>query len=167
MAFSMVSDPESEQELAESHLMLKDFWLCFRMSSSFVCISYGHLFQPIHIHLPCLQDIVVCMVAYATDGKWNSLRYGLAGEDRLSLVRRMSVYLQELLHVPDNLESLPMLWDSAKAWSIYAVIKFKYSICIDSVVSSSIICKAQIHVFAEIGKVVCKRDTISNARVSI
>ena len=32
----MVSDPESEQELAESHLMLKNACLCFRMSSSFV-----------------------------------------------------------------------------------------------------------------------------------
>ena len=31
----MVSDRESEQELAESHLMLKIAWLCFRMSSSF------------------------------------------------------------------------------------------------------------------------------------
>jgi hypothetical protein len=37
MAVSMVSDPESEQELAESHLMLKNDWLCFRMSPSFVC----------------------------------------------------------------------------------------------------------------------------------
>ena len=37
MAVSMVSDPESEQELAESHLMLKNDCLCFRMSSSFVC----------------------------------------------------------------------------------------------------------------------------------
>jgi hypothetical protein len=37
MAVSMVSDPESEQELAESHLMLKNAWLCFRISSSFVC----------------------------------------------------------------------------------------------------------------------------------
>jgi hypothetical protein len=36
MAVSMVSDPESEQELAESHLMLKNSWLCFRISSSFV-----------------------------------------------------------------------------------------------------------------------------------
>ncbi len=36
MAVSMVSDPESEQELAESHLMLKSDCLCFRMSSSFV-----------------------------------------------------------------------------------------------------------------------------------
>ncbi len=36
MAVSMVSDPESEQELAESRLMLKDSWLCFRISSSFV-----------------------------------------------------------------------------------------------------------------------------------
>jgi hypothetical protein len=35
MAVSMVSDPESEQELAESHLMLKSYCLCFRMSSSF------------------------------------------------------------------------------------------------------------------------------------
>ncbi len=32
----MVNDPESEQELAESHLMLKNAWLSFRMSSSFV-----------------------------------------------------------------------------------------------------------------------------------
>jgi hypothetical protein len=36
MAVSMVSDPESEQELEESHLMLKNDCLCFRMSSSFV-----------------------------------------------------------------------------------------------------------------------------------
>jgi hypothetical protein len=36
MAVSMVSGRESEQELAESHLMLKNAWLCFRMSSSFV-----------------------------------------------------------------------------------------------------------------------------------
>ena len=36
MAVSMVSDPESEQELAESHLMLKNACLCFRMSSSFI-----------------------------------------------------------------------------------------------------------------------------------
>ena len=32
----MVSDPESEQELAESHLMLKNYCLCFRVASSFV-----------------------------------------------------------------------------------------------------------------------------------
>ncbi len=37
MEVSMVIDPESELELAESHLMLKDAWLCFRISSSFVC----------------------------------------------------------------------------------------------------------------------------------
>ncbi len=37
MAVSIVSGRESEQELAESHLMLKNAWLCFRMSSSFVC----------------------------------------------------------------------------------------------------------------------------------
>jgi hypothetical protein len=36
MAVSMVSDPESEQKLAESHLMLKNDCLCFRMASSFV-----------------------------------------------------------------------------------------------------------------------------------
>ena len=36
MAVSMVSDPESEQELAESHLMLKNYCLCFRVASSFV-----------------------------------------------------------------------------------------------------------------------------------
>ena len=36
MAVSMASDPESEQELAGSHLMLKNACLCFRMSSSFV-----------------------------------------------------------------------------------------------------------------------------------
>jgi hypothetical protein len=35
MAVSMVCDPESEQELAESHLVLKNAWLCFRISSSF------------------------------------------------------------------------------------------------------------------------------------
>ncbi len=31
-----LSDPESEQELTESHLMLKNDCLCFRMSSSFI-----------------------------------------------------------------------------------------------------------------------------------
>jgi hypothetical protein len=36
MAVSIVSDPESEQELAEIHLMLKSAWFCFRISSSFV-----------------------------------------------------------------------------------------------------------------------------------
>ncbi len=36
MAVSMIRDPESEQELAESHLMLKNDWCCFRMSSSFI-----------------------------------------------------------------------------------------------------------------------------------
>jgi hypothetical protein len=36
MAVSMVSDPESEQELEESHLMLKNTWLCYRMSFPFV-----------------------------------------------------------------------------------------------------------------------------------
>jgi hypothetical protein len=36
VSIMMVSDPESEQELAESHLMLKNNSLCFRMSSSFV-----------------------------------------------------------------------------------------------------------------------------------
>ncbi len=36
MAVSMGSDPEPEQKLAESHLMLKNDCLCFRMASSFV-----------------------------------------------------------------------------------------------------------------------------------
>ncbi len=36
MAVSMVSGWESEQGLEESHLMLKNAWLCFRISSSFV-----------------------------------------------------------------------------------------------------------------------------------
>jgi hypothetical protein len=36
MAVSMVSDPESEQELAQSNLMLKNTWICFRISSSFL-----------------------------------------------------------------------------------------------------------------------------------
>ncbi len=36
MAVSMVSGRDSEQELDESHLMLKNAWLCFRISSSFV-----------------------------------------------------------------------------------------------------------------------------------
>ncbi len=35
MAVSMVSGRESEQELEECHLMLKNAWLCFRTSSSF------------------------------------------------------------------------------------------------------------------------------------
>ncbi len=37
MAVSMVSGPESEQELVKSHLMLKNDCLCFRMPSSFIC----------------------------------------------------------------------------------------------------------------------------------
>jgi hypothetical protein len=32
----MVSGRESDQELEESHLMLRNAWLCFRMSSSFI-----------------------------------------------------------------------------------------------------------------------------------
>jgi hypothetical protein len=36
MAVSIVSGRESEQELEESHLMLKNAWLYFRTSSSFV-----------------------------------------------------------------------------------------------------------------------------------
>ena len=36
VSVTVVSDPESEQELAESHLMLKNDCLCFRMASSFV-----------------------------------------------------------------------------------------------------------------------------------
>ncbi len=36
-------------------------------------------------------------------------------------------------------KSLPMLWFSAKAWSMYAAIKLKYSNCIDSMVPSSIL----------------------------
>jgi hypothetical protein len=43
MAVSMVSDPESEQKLAESHLMLKNAWLCFRISSSFACNNPSQL----------------------------------------------------------------------------------------------------------------------------
>ncbi len=43
MAVSMVSDPESEQELVESHLMLNNTWLCFRMSSSFECNNPSQL----------------------------------------------------------------------------------------------------------------------------
>ena len=36
MAVSVVGGSESEQELAESHLMLKNYCLCFRVASSFV-----------------------------------------------------------------------------------------------------------------------------------
>jgi hypothetical protein len=36
MAVSIISGRESEQEQEESHLMLKNAWLCFRISSSFV-----------------------------------------------------------------------------------------------------------------------------------
>jgi hypothetical protein len=39
MAVFMVSDPESEQELAESHMMLKSYFFCLRMSSSFEGIN--------------------------------------------------------------------------------------------------------------------------------
>jgi hypothetical protein len=45
MAVSMVSDSESEQELAESHLMLKNAWLRFSTSSSF---EGDNLSQQIH-----------------------------------------------------------------------------------------------------------------------
>ncbi len=39
MAVSMVSGRESEQELEESHLMLKNAWPCFSISSSFVTVG--------------------------------------------------------------------------------------------------------------------------------
>ncbi len=52
-----------------------------------------------------------------------------------------------------------MLWDSAKAWGMYTVIKFKYSICIDSMVPSCILhARHKWIVFAEVGKVVCKTE---------
>jgi hypothetical protein len=51
-----------------------------------------------------------------------------AGEDQLSPVRRMRVFLQELLHVPDILKS------------IHQVNQVQVlSICIDSMVLSSIL----------------------------
>jgi hypothetical protein len=49
MAVSMVNDPESEQELAESHLMLKNDYLCFRISSSFKFIG-NNPSLPVQIH---------------------------------------------------------------------------------------------------------------------
>jgi hypothetical protein len=39
MAVSMVSDPESEQELAESQLMLKNAWPCSGFKTGNPCIS--------------------------------------------------------------------------------------------------------------------------------
>ncbi len=45
MAVSMVSDPESEQELAESHLMLKNDCICFRMASFFIVGDNPSLLQ--------------------------------------------------------------------------------------------------------------------------
>ncbi len=88
------------------------------------------------------------MEAYATDGKWKSVRHGLAGEDRLSPVtpvRRMRVFLQELLHVPDILESIHQV-NQVQVLDLYrfhgALLHIK--------------CKAHIHVFAEVGKAVCK-----------
>ncbi len=36
MAVSMVNGREFEQELEKCHLMLKNYWLCFRISSTFV-----------------------------------------------------------------------------------------------------------------------------------
>jgi hypothetical protein len=48
MAVSMVSGRESEQELKESYLMLKNAWLCFSISSSFVGNN-----PSLQIHLLC------------------------------------------------------------------------------------------------------------------
>jgi hypothetical protein len=62
-------------------------------------------------------------------------------------VRRMRVFLQELrlLHVPDILESIHQV----KQVQLLDLYRFHGALL-------HIICKAQIHVFAEIGKVVCK-----------
>ena len=70
-----------------------------------------------------------------------AMAHGLAGEDRLSPVRRMSVFLQQLLHVPDILESIQKLTHAlrlSQGMEHVRAIKFKYSNCIDSMVPSSI-----------------------------
>ncbi len=61
MAVSMVSDPESEQELAESHLMLKNNCLCFRISSSFVGNNPSLQIQKISIEIKSIVNIYMSL----------------------------------------------------------------------------------------------------------
>ncbi len=100
------------------------------------------------------------MEAYATNGKRSSVRHGLAGEYRLSPVRRISVFLQDLLHVPDILESIQKLTHALRLGQgmehergdqvqVLELYRFDGAFF-------HIICKAQIHVFAEVGNVFCK-----------
>ncbi len=70
------------------------------------------------------------------------------GEDWLSPVtpvRRMRVFLQELLHVPDILESIHQV-NQVQVLDLY---RFNEALL-------HVIFKAQIHVFADVGKAVCK-----------
>jgi hypothetical protein len=72
MAGSMVSGRESEQELEESHVMLKNAWFCFRISSSFVGNN-----PSLQIHSlsedqgkynktgnPCISDLSTILTSY-------------------------------------------------------------------------------------------------------
>ncbi len=95
--------------------------------------------------------------AYTTDGKRNSVRHGLAGEDRRSPVVRMSVFLQEFLHVPDILESKQKLthalrlgqgMEHALGEQIEVLKLYRFHGALHH-----IICNVQIHVSAEVGKV--------------
>jgi hypothetical protein len=89
---------------------------------------------------------LVRSVTYSrTSRRRKSVRHGLAGEDRLSPVtpvRRMRVFLQELLHVPGSIHQVNQV-------QVLDLYRFHGALL-------HIICKAQIHVFAEVGKAVCK-----------
>jgi hypothetical protein len=61
MAVSMVSDPESEQELAESHLMLKNNCLGFRISSSFVGNNPSLQIQKISTEIKSIVNIYMSL----------------------------------------------------------------------------------------------------------
>jgi hypothetical protein len=86
--------------------------------------------------------------------------HGLAGEDRLSLVRCMSVVVQERLHVPDILESLQKLTHALRLGQSMKHVRGDQVQVLElnrghgAVVH--VIRKGQIHLFAKVGKVLCK-----------
>jgi hypothetical protein len=74
----------------------------------------------------------------------------------------MSVYFQELLHVPDILESIQKLTHALRLGQGMEHVRCDQVQLLDLYgfhgALLHIICKAQIHVFAEVGKVVCKTE---------
>ena len=94
---------------------------------------------------PSSLRLVRSVMYSRTSRRRKSVRHGLAGEDRLSPVtpvRRMRVFLQELLHVPGSIHQVNQV-------QVLDLYRFHGALL-------HIICKAQIHVFAEVGKAVCK-----------